>query len=185
MIDSIKTALASWLKAEVFALVGEAMKGHDEDRADMLNEIERLVNENRHLLNDMATMHDDLVNARRLGEALKAEVAALREEMADCKGPSAQQVADCISVNDLKRALKSVDLSDLVKDAVSDHLDNIDLSADLGEQVENAICNSALPQEQVNEAIESCAATIAQEVVDNSDFLEKVVAALGKKLVGK
>lgn len=195
MIESIKTALASWLRAEVFALVGEAMAGHDQEQADMLTEIEALKREKSHLLNDVSIMHDDVVAARRLAEALKGQVETLSNKLADANEeikalvndhmPSAQQVADCISRADMKRAFQSVDLSDLVKDAVSDHLDNIDLSSELGEQVENAISNNALPQSQVDEAIETCAATIAQEVVDNSDFLEKVVAALGKKLVGK
>lgn len=140
MIESIKTALASWLRAEVFALVGEAMAGHDQDQADMLNEI----------------------------HALKREVAALREELADSGGPSAQQVADCISVSDLRKAMSGLDVAEHVKSAVQDCLDEMDLTDEIKEALEKKIDDDG---EQ-----------IVLDVVEKDGFLYAVIDAIVQRL---
>lgn len=140
MIESIKTALASWLRAEVFALVGEAMAGHDQDQADMLNEI----------------------------HALKREVAALREELADSGGPSAQQVADCISAADLRKAMAGLDVAEHVKSAVQDCLDEMDLNDEIKEALEKKIDDDG---EQ-----------IVLDVVEKDGFLYAVIDAIVQRL---
>ena len=170
MIESIKTALASWLRAEVFALVGEAMTGHDEDRADMLTEIEALKRENRNLHNDVANMHDDVVGARRIADALKGQVETLGNKLADANDhmPSSQQVADCISVSDLRKALSGADLSSGLKSALEDALETMDLTDEIKEAMERAV------GDETDE--------IAKAVVRNSDFMSKMLTAAVKML---
>jgi len=145
MIESIKTALASWLRAEVFALVGEAMKGHDQDQTDMLNEI----------------------------HALKREVAALREELADNSSPSAQQVAECISVADLRKALSGADLSSGVKSAIEDQIEDMDLAEEIKEALEKKV--------DVDADFED----IAKAVVSNEDFMRDVLNMMGQRLCAR
>lgn len=182
MIESIKTALASWLRAEVFALVGEAMTGHDEDRADMLTEIEALKRENRNLHNDVANMHDDVVGARRIADALKGQVETLSNKLADANEeikalvndnmPSAQQVADCISRSDLRKVLESMEIGTEIKDTVEGYLDGMDM--------EDAV------KEAVNKKLEDESDTVADAVtvnlLGNDIFLRDIVKVMGSRL---
>lgn len=178
MIESIKTALASWLRAEVFALVGEAMAGHDQDQADMLTEIEALKREKSHLLNDVSIMHDDVVIARRLAESLKGQVETLGNKLADANEeikalvndhmPSAQQVADCISAADLRKAMAGLDVAEHVKSAVQDCLDEMDLTDEIKEALEKKIDDDG---EQ-----------IVLDVVEKDGFLYAVIDAIVQRL---
>jgi len=181
MLESIKTALASWLRAEVFALVGEAMAGHDQEQADMLTEIEALKRENRHLLNDVSIMHDDVVIARRIAESLKGQVETLGNKLADANEeikalvsdnmPSAQQVADCISAADLRKALNCVDLSPEIKGVVEDQIEEMDLTEDI--------------KEALAKKIDADADDIAMAVIGNEDFKTSLLDNIGRRIAGR
>lgn len=106
--------------------------------------------------------------------------ARVQRAMGDFGSPSAEEIAAAFSTKDLRDALRGFDFAESLEPALEAVVENMDLTDQITSAVETAICNGAIDVSDLSQAMEMCAASIAEAFWEQEGFLDKMAAAMAR-----